>query len=142
MDKCSRRILGASSGPNKDVRWTLKALNRAVRMRRPASGLVFHTDRGIEYAAFAFRARLAALRVIQSMNRPGQMNDNAHIESFFHSMKSDVIHGRAFQTDRAVDAVVRRYPPFYNGVRLHSSLDYVAPKTYEARFTNRPVSTK
>jgi len=142
MDKSSRRVLGTSSGPQKDVRLTLRALNRAVRARRPAPGLVFHTDRGIEYAANAFRARLARFGVIQSMNRPGEMNDNAHMESFFHSMKSDIIHGRSLDSDRIADRVVYKYVPFYNHVRLHSSLDYVPPAEYETRFNNNRVSTK
>lgn len=142
MDKCSRRVLGASSSPQKDARLTLRALNRAVRARRPAPGLVFHTDRGIEYAAHAFRARLARFGVIQSMNRPGEMNDNAHMESFFHSMKSDVIHGRSLDSPRAADRVLHEYLPFYNRVRLHSSLDYTSPAEYEARFNNDRVSTK
>jgi transposase InsO family protein len=142
MDKYSRRVLGNSSGPHKDVRLTLTALNRAVRARRPPPGLVFHSDRGIEYAANAFRTQLAKLGVVQSMNRPGEMNDNAHMESFFHSMKSDVIHGRQFASARCVDAVVRDYLPFYNGVRLHSSLDYQPPSKYEAAFFQPEVSTK
>jgi putative transposase len=142
MDKCSRRIVGASSGPHKDARLTLRALNRALHNRRPPAGLVFHSDRGIEYAANAFRARLTSLGIVQSMNRPHKMNDNAHMESFFHTMKADVIHGVALASDRMADAVVRRYLPYYNGVRLHSSLGYVPPEVYEQRFANRRVSTK
>jgi putative transposase len=142
MDKCSRRIVGASSGPNKDARLTLRALNCALRRRRPPAGLVFHSDRGIEYAANAFRARLASLGIVQSMNRPNEMNDNAHMESFFHSMKSDVIHGVPLTSRRMADGVIRGYLPFYNGVRLHSSLDYVPPDVYEQRFANSRVSTK
>ena len=76
------------------------------------------------------------------MNRPGEMNDNAHMESFFHSMKSDVIHGRSLDSRRAADRVLREYLPFYNRVRLHSSLDYTSPVEYEVRFNNDRVSTK
>jgi transposase InsO family protein len=88
MDKYSRRILGWAYGKRKDVALTLQALNRAVRSRKPQRGLIFHTDRGIEYAAGAFKERLAQLGITQSMNRPGKVTDNAYIESFFHSMKS------------------------------------------------------
>lgn len=131
MDKHSRRIVGWAYGKRKGVALTLKALNRAVRYRRPARGLIFHTDRGIEYAAGAFKERLTELGIIQSMNRPGKVNDNAYIESFFHSMKADIVHGVRFTEDREMEAAVRAYVPFYNGTRLHSSLKYVPPATFE-----------
>jgi putative transposase len=131
LDKYSRRVLGWSFGKHKDVRLTLRALNRALAQRRPKAGLVFHTDRGIEYAAQAFKDRLAELKITQSMNRPGKVTDNAYIESFFHSLKTDVVHGVRFAEDREVQAVVRSYIPFYNTARLHSSLNYVSPATYE-----------
>jgi transposase InsO family protein len=120
MDKYSRRILGWAYGKNKDVKLTLRALDRAVRYRKPSRGLIFHTDRGIEYAAGAFKQRLAALGITQSMNRPGKVTDNAYIESFFHSMKSDIVHGLTFTEDHEIESAVRHYVPFYNGTRLHS----------------------
>ena len=131
MDKYSRRVLGWAYGKRKDVALTLKALNRAVRSRGPQRGLIFHTDRGIEYAAGAFKERLADLGITQSMNRPGKVTDNAYIESFFHSMKSDIVHGLTFTQDDQIKSAVRDYVPFYNGTRLHSSLNYVPPATYE-----------
>ena len=131
MDKYSRRVVGWSYGPRKDVKLTLKALNNAVRSRRPGPNLVFHTDRGIEYAAGAFKERAAQLGITQSMNRPGKVTDNAFIESFFHSMKADVYHGRKFDHDEEIRAVLKDYLPFYNRARLHSSLDYVSPATFE-----------
>ncbi len=131
MDKYSRRVLGWAYGRRKDVALTLRALDRAVRYRKSPRGLIFHTDRGIEYAAGAFKARLTELGITQSMNRPGKVTDNAYIESFFHSMKSDIVHGLTFTEDRQIESAVRSYIPFYNGVRLHSSLNYVSPATYE-----------
>jgi putative transposase len=65
------------------------------------------------------------------MNRPGKMTDNAFIESFFHSMKADVFHGYRFDDDETVHSVLKDYLPFYNHARLHSSLDYVSPATFE-----------
>jgi len=93
--------------------------------------VIFHTDRGIEYAAYAFRRRLAALGFVQSMNRPGTIADNAHMESFFHSMKADVVHGVRVGSDETLGRLLRSYIPYYNGVRLHSGLDYHAPVAYE-----------
>ena len=131
MDKYSRRVVGWSYGRRRDVRLTLAALDRAVQSRRPGSGLVFHTDRGTEYAAIAFRERLAELGFTQSMNRPGKVTDNAFIESFFHSMKSEIYHGIRFGSDLEAGAALKAYLPFYNEHRLHSSLQYVSPATFE-----------
>lgn len=131
MDKCSRHVLSWAMSAKRDAKLTLKVLNAAVRNRRPPAGLIFHTDRGIEYASHAFRNRLAYWGITQSMNRPGRMTDNAHMESFFHSMKSDVYHGRRFSDEQEIKAMVKSYIPFYNEKRLHSSLNYVSPKAYE-----------
>lgn len=106
-------------------------------MRRPRAGLVFHTDRGIEYAAYEFRACLARLGFVQSMNRPQQMNDNSHMESFFHSMKADAMHGARFSDPMELKNAVRDYVAFYNEQRLHSSLNYVSPATFEKQLASR-----
>ena len=124
-------------GVTRDVRLTLQALDRAVAARRPRAGLIFHTDRGIEYAAYGFRARLARLGFVQSMNRPQQMNDNGHMESFFHSMKADAIHGMRFSNAQDLKGAVRHYIAFYNETRLHSSLNYVPPATFEKQLASR-----
>ena len=131
MDKYSRRVIGWSYGPRKDVALTLRALNSAVRNRRPRSPVLFHSDRGTEYAAIAFKERLAELGFTQSMNRPGKVTDNAFIESFFHSMKSEIYHGLRYERDDEIRAALRSYVPFYNHDRLHSSLSYVPPATFE-----------
>ena len=131
MDKYSRRVLSWAFGKNKDMKLTLRTLNRAVQKRRPTRGLIFHSDRGIEFCAGPFKQRLADLGIVQSMNRPGKMNDNVYIETFFHSMKSDIVHGVRFDQDHEIEAEVRSYIPFYNNTRLHSSLDYVPPAAYE-----------
>lgn len=133
MDLFSRRIIGWSLGKNRKVTLTLNALNHAVRNRCPEAGLLFHSDRGVEYAAKGFKKRLRELDFIQSMNRPGKMTDNAHMESFFHSFKSDVYHGLRFKTERTLRKMLRSYLPFYNQKRLHSGLNYVSPVEYEKR---------
>ena len=112
----------------------LAALNHAVVHRRPRPGVIFHSDRGVQYAAYAFRKRLAALGV-QSMNRPREITDNAHMESFFHSMKSDAVHGVRFAHPAELARLVRSYMPYYNGVRLHSGIGYSSPVDYEVRAT-------
>ncbi len=135
MDRYSRRVLGWSLGRKKDARLTLAALNHAVGHRRPRPGVIFHSDRGVEYAVYAFRNRLAALGFVQSMNRPREITDNAHMESFFHSMKSDAVHGLRFSRHAELERLVRSYIPYYNGVRLHSGIGYSSPVAYEALAT-------
>jgi transposase InsO family protein len=131
LDRHSRRILGWSLGFQRDLTLTLDALNRAVLRRRWKPGPIFHSDRGVEYSAYAFRARLAALGITQSMKRPRELGDNAFIESFFHSMKAEAIHGQTFGDDHALDQTIRRYVRRYNRSRLHSSLGYRSPIDYE-----------
>lgn len=133
LDQCSRRVVGWQYGPRKDLALTMGAFNRAVESRNPPPGLIFHTDRGTEYGALAFRDRLKELGFIQSMNRPSaKMADNATMESFFHSMKADGVHGVTFKDGRSAAGFVRWYIPFYNSRRLHSSLGYMSPEEFEA----------
>ena len=133
MDRHSRRVLGWSLGRNRDASITLRALTHAVRWRRPSAGLTFHSDRGIEYSAFHLGAELSRWGFVQSMNRPRQMNDNAHMESFFHSLKTEWLFGMTFQTDSDIRAALLDYVGFYNRQRLHSSLGYVPPAVFEAQ---------
>ena len=135
MDKYSRRVLSWVLGKQKNPTLTIKALDVAVRKRRPQAGLIFHSDRGIEFAAGAFKQRLRELGITQSMNRPGKMNDNVYIETFFHSLKTDIVHGVRFETDDEVRRELRSYIPFYNDRRLHSSLNYVPPASYEQQMS-------
>ena len=131
LDRHSRRVLGWSLGLRRDVKLTLDALNRALLRRRLQPGLIFHSDRGVEYSAYAFRTRLAAVGITQSQKRPREICDNAFAESFFHSMKSDVIHGRIFEDDLSLTVVVCRYLRRYNLTRRHSSLGFLSPIHYE-----------
>ena len=138
MDRCTRRVIGWSLSPQKNVKLTLQALDRAVHRCRPRPGLIFHSDRGTEYAGYIFQDRLAELGMVQSMN--ARMNDNAHMESFYHSMKSDVIHGATFDDERQLSHAVRDYIRFYNERRLHSSIGYVAPAAYEQNLSRGGVN--
>ena len=138
MDRHSRRVLGWSLGRNRDASLTRRALAHAVRWRRPSPGVTFHSDRGIEYAAFDLGEALSRLGFLQSMNRPRQMNDNAHMESFFHSLKTEWLFGMTFQTESDLRAALSDYVRFYNWERLHSSLGYLPPAEFEVQF---PIHT-
>jgi transposase InsO family protein len=131
LDHYSRRVIGWALGRERTSALTLKALNQATRLRKPERGVVFHSDRGAEYSAQAYRGRLASVGFIQIMNRPRRMNDNAHMESFFHSMKADVIHRCRFQREEDYAKTVRSYMPYYNNVRRDSALNYCSPANYE-----------
>jgi transposase InsO family protein len=130
MDQFTRRVLGWSLRRERGAQLTRAAFDQAYQRRRPRQ-LIFHSDRGIEYAAPAFRDRLMALGVRQSMTRGGTPGDNAHAESFFHSLKADVVHGVVFDSDESLRTCVRRYVRYYNYQRLHSSLAYLSPVEYE-----------
>ena len=138
MDRCTRKVIGWSLGRKKNVRLTLQALDRAVHGCHPRPGLIFHSDRGTEYAGYVFRDRLAELGIVQSMNE--RMNDNAYMESFYHSMKSDVIHGVSIGNDSELRQIIREYIRFYNERRLHSSIGYMAPAVYEQNLSRRGVN--
>jgi putative transposase len=138
MDRCTRKVIGWSLGHQKNVKLTLQALDRAVHQCRPRTGLIFHSDRGTEYAGYVYRDRLAELGIVQSMNE--RMNDNAYMESFYHSMKSEVIHGAKFHDDHHLMRTICDYIRYYNERRLHSSIGYIAPAMYEQNFSRRGVN--
>lgn len=131
MDRHSRRVLGWSLSTRRDATLTSDALRHSVRKRPPVPGLMFHSDRGIEYAAFEYRHQLARLGIMQSMNRPGKMNDNAHMESFFHSLKAELTRDVAFTNEQALRRALQQYMRYYNTTRLHSSLAYRSPLAFE-----------
>lgn len=131
MDRHSRRVLGWHLGLKKDASLTMEALRRALAGRQIKRRLTFHSDRGVEYAAYAYRTRLAVLGIVQSMRRRRRLNDNAFMESFFHSMKSEALGKRQFDDDGSLSAAIGQYVRRYNRTRLHSSLGYRSPITYE-----------
>ena len=132
MDLFSRRIVGWTISRSRTVKVTLRALKRAILARHPQPGLVFHSDRGIEYSAYDFQAYLCEHRIVPSMNRPRTCQDNAHMESFFRSLKTECVQRRIFATDAQLIAQIGSYiDRFYNTKRLHSSLGYHSPVEFE-----------
>lgn len=133
MDAHSRKVIAWDLGKRKDVPFTLSILQRAIARRQPTNGLVFHTDRGAEYAAYAFQEVLDKHGIRPSMNRPGKCTDNAIMESFWHSLKAEMIYGNHYVNRSELREALRQYiDGFYNKTRLHSSLRYTAPMQFEA----------
>lgn len=132
MDIYSRRILSWSLTDERTTKETSTVLKRAIQERHPAAGLIFHTDRGIEFTGKVFRKILEKHNMKASVNRLGYCTDNGHMESFFHSLKAELIRGRKFNSMAKLRYALNSYiNHFYNKRRLHSGIGYCSPIEYE-----------
>ncbi len=132
LDLFSRRVVGWSMDNNLRAELVLDALKMAVRARNPKPGLIFHSDRGVQYASDVVRNSIKALGFMRSMSRKGNCWDNAVAESFFRSLKTELTHHEKFETrSEAMVAVFDYIEAFYNRVRRHSTLGYLSPVVYE-----------
>lgn len=128
----SRRVIGWAMQHTIDARLTETALRMALRTRRPAPGVLHHSDRGSQYAAHRYQALLAAHGITCSMSRAGDCWDNAVVESFFASLKRELVDDADWATrDEARTAVFEFIEVWYNRERRHSSLGYLSPVEYE-----------
>jgi len=131
IDRFSRRVVGWSIADNRTSKLTIAALQHAMRHRKPSAGVHFHSDRGIEYSSLQFKDKLRQHGFVQSMNRASHINDNAYIESFFHSLKIEGLFKMKFDADKPLKDEVFSYIHFYNQQRLHSSIGYLPPAVFE-----------
>ncbi len=132
LDVYSRRIVGWSMATHLRTELVVDALEMAVWRRKPAAGLVHHSDRGVQYTALSFGKRLEEAGIVPSMGRAGSALDNAVSESFVSTLKCELVHRRRFPTREAARSAVFEYlEVFYNRRRLHSSLGYLSPESYE-----------
>lgn len=134
LDLFSRRVVGWATNSSNDATLALEALNEAILVRRPAPGLVHHSDRGSPYASDAYRGRLDACGILRSMSRKGDCWDNAVAESFFGTLRRELVHHESYPTHRAAIAAISDYiDNFYNCERRHSFAKYLSPVEYELR---------
>lgn len=137
LDLYSRRVIGWAMRHTPDQQLTLDALAMAVRQRRIRPGLIHHSDQGAQYSALAYQRQLATLGMTPSMSRKGNCYDNAVAESFFSTLKNELIHHQTYHTrDDASREIFAFIEGFYNRQRLHQSLAYRSPLEFERRITD------
>ncbi|WP_167852007.1 IS3 family transposase [Hymenobacter elongatus] len=133
LDRCSRKVVGW------DVRDTMpqdlvsEALRRALAVRRPAAGLIVHSDQGSQYTATRFKNLLAQHGALQSMSRRGNCYDNAHAESFWSRFKAELLDGGSFPGLAEAKLEISHHIAYYNAERRHSALGYHSPNHFETQ---------
>jgi putative transposase len=134
LDLYSRRVVGWSMQPYQDRRLVLTALAMGLTTRRPSPGLLHHSDRGVQYACDDYQRLLSDAEMVPSMSRKADCWDNAVVESFFSTLKQELVYRRDFAThDEARAALFEYIEGFYNRTRRHSTLGYLSPLEYERR---------
>ena len=135
LDLCTRKIVGWAMYEDNDRHLTMAALEMALKRQNVTSVLMFHSDRGSNYACYDYQNLLANCNLVASMSRSGCCYDNAVMESFFHTLKVEFVHHEKFATkQQAKDAIFEWIEVFYNRERIHSSLDYKTPVAFEKEF--------
>jgi transposase InsO family protein len=133
LDLFSRAVVGWSLDTTLSTTLPLTALEMALRRRRPSAGLLHHSDRGCQYTSLEYRQALASVGVTVSMSRKGNCWDNAVAESFFATLKAELVYGQVWLTRHDLRAAVFEYiEVFYNRRRLHSSIGYKTPAQLES----------
>ena len=141
LDLFSRRVVGWSMDSRIDQTLALDALGMALRTRRPEPGLLHHSDRGVQYAGGDYQTQLRENGIVCSMSRKGDCWDNAVAESFFSTLKAELIHRTDYVTRSQARASVFEYiETFYNPRRRHSALGYLSPVQHEAAAARKPLA--
>lgn len=135
LDRCSRRVLGLAMGARLDATLPQAALRQAlIRRGSVPRGVIHHSDQGVQYASILYQQTLKASGLISSMSRKAHCEDNAHMESFWGTLKAERVDGCCFLTrDEARRAIFEYVEVFYNRVRLHSALGHQSPVDFESK---------
>lgn len=132
LDLYSRKVVGWSMSNRMTSQIVIDSLNHAIMDRKPETGLIFHSDRGSQYASHDFRRVLKNNELVQSMSGKGNCFDNAVAESFFHTLKTELVYWERYKTrNDAKYSIFRFIEGFYNKRRRHSYLNYLSPFQYE-----------
>jgi transposase InsO family protein len=133
MDLCSRRVVGWAMADHLRTELCLEALGMALASRRPGAGLIHHSDRGVQYASGDYREKLAERGITCSMSRSGDCYDNAAMESFWGTLKTEWVYQQEYQTrEQARNSIFRYIECWYNRRRRHSAIGYKSPEQFEA----------
>ena len=135
MDLYSRKVLGWSYGASRKAHIAKEALSMAVNNSPPTKYTIFHSDQGIEYTSTVFQEHVRTLGLTPSMSRKGHCWDNAFMESFFHTLKTEMVYFQKFSNISEATAYIMDYITFYNHYRIHSSLNYDTPEAYHVKKT-------
>ena len=131
MDLYTRKVVGMQMSKKRDAEMVVKTVQKALNAHPEAKPEIFHSDRGIEYANHTVGGLLKGLGIRQSMSGKGNCYDNAHMESFFHTYKSEYYYTEHHRTYNELKRKTEKYINFYNASRLHSSLEYMSPVDFE-----------
>ena len=132
LDLFARRVVGWAESERLHKELALEALRKALAIRRPGEGLIHHSDRGSQYCATAYQTELNKYGIQISMSGKGNCYDNSVVETFFKTLKSELVWRTVFQTRAEAREAIERYiDGFYNPVRRHSTLHYVSPVQFE-----------
>jgi putative transposase len=132
LDLFSRKVVGWAMDDNMRTQLVARALNMAIQTRRPSPGLLFHSDRGSQYASEEHQELLEKNQMICSMSRKAECWDNSPMESFFGTLKQELVYLTIFKTRKEAKTAIFEYiEAFYNRQRLHSTLGFMAPQEYE-----------
>ena len=138
LDLFSRRIVGLAMSERMTVVLVLNALNQAVIHREPSEGLIHHSDKGSQYTSKEFQKQLALYCMIVSMSGAGNCFDNAAMESFFHTLKTEHVYFENYMTrEQAKRSIFEYVEVFYNRKRLHSTLGYCSPMAFEQKWNQQ-----
>ena len=142
LDLFSRRIVGLAMGDRMTDDLVLAALEQALIHRNPLPGLLHHSDQGSQYTSHDFQKMLANHQITASMSGKGNCYDNAAMESFFHTLKTEHVYFERYQTrDQAKHSIFEYIEVFYNRQRRHSTLDYKTPLTFENNYQQQTQSS-
>ena len=141
MNVKSRRVIGLSMSETLSQELTSAALREAAGRQRPSAGWIHHSDRGRQYASYAYQALLKEYGVIPSMSRSGNCYDNAYVESFWGTLKTELVHGEKYRSRLEARLSIFEYVEvFYNRQRRHSALGYRSPEQYERLLSDNLTS--